>query len=325
MKSVFIPRLVNKPFEDPSLFVRMARERRAFLFDIGNIARLSPGDLQKITDVFVTHTHIDHFIGFDTLLRALLRRDTPLRVYGPSNICDCVEGKLRAYTWNLIREYPLHITVYAVQGNTVLSSAFSAENSFRRAEDGTSEFRGTLLDEPPVTVTAIELDHQIPCLAFSVEEQVHININKVSLRELGLSVGPWLSQLKKAVREGWPEDTEFIISRRRYTLDQLRHITMVTKGQKISYVTDVSMAEENIRKIIEFVRSSDTLYCEAYFLEEDRERALQRFHLTGKMAGRIAREAGVKHLVLMHFSPKYRGQDETPEGEAIKEFSPLDS
>jgi ribonuclease Z len=325
MKSVFIPRLVNKPFEDPSLFIRMARERRAFLFDIGNIARLSPGDLQKITDVFVTHTHIDHFIGFDTLLRALLRRDIPLRVYGPSNICDCVEGKLRAYTWNLIREYPLHIEVYTVQGNKILSSGFSAENSFRRTENGASEFHGVLLEEPPVTVTAIELDHQIPCLAFSVEEQFHININKVSLQELGLSVGPWLSQLKKAVREGRPGETEFIISRSRYTLDQLRHIIMKTKGQKISYVTDVSMAEENIRKIIEFVRSSDTLYCEAYFMEEDRERAMQRFHLTGKTAGRIAREAGVKHLVLMHFSPKYRGQDETPEGEAMKEFSPSDS
>jgi ribonuclease Z len=128
MKSALIHRLINNPFEDPSLFVRIARERRAFLFDIGNISRLSPGDLQKITDVFVTHTHIDHFIGFDLLLRALLRRDIPLRVYGPENICDCIAGKLRAYTWNLIREYPLHIDVYAVQGNNVVTTGFSAEN-----------------------------------------------------------------------------------------------------------------------------------------------------------------------------------------------------
>jgi ribonuclease Z len=142
---------------------------------------------------------------------------------------------------------------------------------------------------------------------------------------MGLSVGPWLSQLKKGIRDGWPEETEFIISRRRYTLEQLRHITMITKGQKISYVTDVSLEEENIRKIIEFVRSSDTLYCETYFMEKDRERALQRFHLTGKTAGRIAREAGVKNLVVMHFSPKYRGQDDTPEEEAMDEFRSSDS
>ncbi len=83
MKPTFIHSLVNGPFEDPSLFVRIMREKRAFLFDIGNISRLGPGDLQKITDVFVTHTHIDHFIGFDILVRALLRREIPLRVYGP--------------------------------------------------------------------------------------------------------------------------------------------------------------------------------------------------------------------------------------------------
>lgn len=320
MKSAFVHRLVNKPFEDPSLFVRIARERRAFLFDIGSIVQLSPGDLQKVTDVFVTHTHLDHFIGFDTLLRALLRRDIPLRVYGPSNICDCVEGKLRAYTWNLIHEYPLRIDVHAVQGKRIVSSGFYAENRFQRAENGASEFHGVLLKDPLITIKARELDHQIPCLAFSLEEQFHINVNKVSLQEMGLPVGPWLSELKRAVREDLPGETEFVISRARYTLEQLRHITMVTKGQKISYVTDVSLEDENIRKIIEFVRSSDTLYCEAYFMEKDRDRALQRFHLTARVTGRIAREAGVKNLVVMHFSPKYRGEDETPEEEAREEF-----
>jgi ribonuclease Z len=68
------------------------------------------------------------------------------------------------------------------------------------------------------------------------------------------------------------------------------------------------------------VRDSDTLYCEAYFLEKDRDRALERFHLTAKTAGRIAKEGKVKNFVAMHFSPKYRSQSETPEDEAIREF-----
>ena len=50
------------------------------------------------------------------------------------------------------------------------------------------------------------------------------------------------------------------------------------------------------------------------------DRALQRFHLTAKITGRIAREAGVRNLVAMHFSPKYRGEDEKPEDEAQREF-----
>jgi ribonuclease Z len=320
MKPTFIHRLINGPFEDPSLFVRIIREKRAFLFDIGSLNRLKPGDLQKITDVFVTHTHIDHFIGFDSLLRALLRRETPLRVYGPANITDCIEGKLRGYTWNLIEEYPLKIKVLSIKDNMISSSSFYAENRFERSENSMSTSDGTLLQEPLLKVKAIQLDHQIPCLSFSLEEEYHININKSALIKKGLPVGPWLSELKSAIRENKSGDTEFIISNKSHTLEELKEITTITKGQKVSYVTDASLTEENINKIITFVQDSDTLYCEAYFLEKNRDRALERSHLTAKTTGRIAREAGVKNLVVMHFSPKYRKESETPEDEAMREF-----
>jgi ribonuclease Z len=320
MKPTFIHTLVNGPFEDPSLFVRIMREKRALLFDIGNIARLSPGDMQKVTDVFVSHTHIDHFIGFDTLLRALLRRETPLRVYGPSNIADCIEGRLRGYAWNLIREYPLKISVLSVVGDGIIKSGFQAENYFRRTEDGATDFEGILLKEPLFTVKAAQLDHQIPCLAFSLEEEFHININKAALSEMGLPVGPWLSEFKKAIREQLPGETEFAFSGRIYTLKELGKVVTITKGQKISYVTDVSITDENIEKTVGLVQGSDTLYCEAYFTDQDSDRAMKRFHLTSKITGRIAREAGVKDLVVMHFSPKYRDRAESPADEAMREF-----
>ncbi len=80
MKPGFHHRLINSYFEDPCLYVRVLREKRAVLFDIGDIRALSTAELYKITDVFVTHTHIDHFIGFDVLLRVILRRNIPLNV-----------------------------------------------------------------------------------------------------------------------------------------------------------------------------------------------------------------------------------------------------
>jgi ribonuclease Z len=320
MKPTFIHHLVNSPFEDPVLFVRIMRERRAFLFDIGNIERLHPGDLQKITDVFVSHTHVDHFIGFDTLLRALLRREIPLRIYGPSSISDCVEGKLRGYTWNVIHEYPLKIDVYSIDDQHIRLSQFYAENGFHRKDVANFPFNGILLKEPLVTVKSVQLEHQIPCLAFSIDEEFHINIDKAALQEIGLPVGPWLAELKMAIRENRPEKSELEVAHKSFTIQELKKITKITRGQKISYVTDVSLNEENINTITAFIRGSDTFYCEAYFLEKDRERALERSHLTSKITGMIARNAGVKQLVVMHCSPKYRNDSYTPAEEAYEEF-----
>ncbi len=314
-------RMINPPFDDPGLFVRIFREKRALLFDAGDLARLKSGDLQKITDLFISHTHIDHFIGFDTLVRALLRRSTPLRVYGPSNVADCIEGKLKGYTWNLIAEYPLKIKVHSIEGNTIHHTSFQAADRFQRVFFGTRIMNDVLFREPLFAVRALQLDHQIPCLAYSLEEEFHININKALLQEMALPIGPWLSELKRAIRNRLPGDTEFIVSRRTYRLDDLRAIATITKGQKIAYVTDASMTEDNIHKIVEFVKDSDTLYCEAYFLNKDIDMARKRFHLTAKIAGGIARQAGVKHLVPMHFSPRYRNLPEYPAEEAMREFT----
>ncbi len=93
MKPSLHARLVNSPFEDPCLYVRLLRERRAFLFDAGFTTNLSAGDILKVRDIFISHTHIDHFIGFDSILRLHLRREGPLRLYGPEGFIDCVQGK----------------------------------------------------------------------------------------------------------------------------------------------------------------------------------------------------------------------------------------
>lgn len=320
MKPTFHHRAVNSHFDDPSLYVRFLREKRALLFDAGDIRGLGQADMLKISDLFVSHTHIDHFIGFDMILRALLRRETPLRVFGPSNIADCLEGKLRGYTWNVITEYPLKLEVYAVHENALRHSSFHAGNYFRRIDRDELPFSGLLLEEKCFRVRAASIRHDIQCLGFSLEEDRHININKDALEKMGLPVGPWLGSLKSAIREGAPGDREFDISGRTCVLDDLRHLATITRGQRITYVTDASPDEENIEAIKRLAQGSDTFYCEAYFLDEDLDRARERNHLTGAIAGRIAREARVKSLVPIHFSPRYLHGETTPGDEALREF-----
>jgi ribonuclease Z len=86
MKPLFHHSLVNNFFGDPCLYVRLLRERCSLLFDLGDISALTPAQMNRITDVFVTHMHMDHFIGFDLLLRKSLRKESPLAIYGPPGI-----------------------------------------------------------------------------------------------------------------------------------------------------------------------------------------------------------------------------------------------
>jgi len=320
MRPSFLHKLLNGYFEDPCLFVRIPHEKRAIQFDIGDISALSPSEMFKISDVFVTHTHIDHFIGFDSLLRMILRRETPLNVYGPPKITACIEGKLKGYTWNLIKDYPTVINAFAFDGRAVSHSSFRAKNRFKKEALSTSDSKGVLLRNPQFKVKAMKLDHGTPCLAYAIEEEFHINIDKDLLDKKGLTVGPWLTHFKRLFRENPESGLIFIIEGKSYRIGDLSDIALVTKGQKITYATDISMSTKNIAGLIELAKDSDVFYCEAYFLERDRERAIERFHLTAKTAGSIAKQAGVKKLVLTHFSPKYTECPDLVTNEAMEEF-----
>ena len=80
----------------------------------------------------------------------------------------------------------------------------------------------------------------------------------------------------------------------------------------------------NREKIITLVKEADYFFCEAAFLEKDRDRAAQRYHLTAHQAGVLAREAGVKRLIAFHFSPRYHGCYHLIVEEALISFKGID-
>ena len=97
MRPSFNPRLINGAFDDPGLYIPFLFQNRALIFDLGDITNLSSRDLLKISHGFVTHTHMDHFIGFDRLLRKALGREKTLVLFGPEGFIKNVEGKLSFY------------------------------------------------------------------------------------------------------------------------------------------------------------------------------------------------------------------------------------
>ncbi|WP_460180040.1 ribonuclease Z [Thermodesulfovibrio sp. TK110] len=315
---LFHYKVVNNAFGDPCVFMRLLRERKALLFDAGDIRKIPFNEILKVSDIFVTHTHIDHFIGFDQIIRAVLRRADPLRVYGPENIIDCVYGKLRGYTWNLVSDYPLSIEVYAITEKKIKRARFLASQKFKIEKLPSLPKQEFILKEPLFKVRAQILSHGIPVIAYCIEEDFHINIDKIKLEKKGFAVGPWLGELKKLIKIHYDYEPHGMLKPKNpslkvkintpkgeFLLEELFEIVNITKGEKISYVMDVAPLEENIQKIINFVKGSDVLFCEAYFLSKDMERAIERNHLTADLTGKIARKAEVKELVILHISPKY--------------------
>ena len=323
MKPLLHPALVNDPFGDPGLYVDFLFDRRALLFDLGDLSRLPPRKLLRVSHCFVSHTHVDHFIGFDQLVRICLGRDKNIHVYGPPGFIERVWHRLAAYTWNLVGNYSTDFTVVAAEpdmAGRMTIAEFHCRRGFPLEQTRTETCQdGVLLDEAGFLVRSVVLDHRIPCLAFALEEKHHVNIMKSRLVALGLPVGPWLTDLKRAVVRGEPDGFPVHIrggglegaGERHLPLGDLkREILRIVPGQKIAYVTDAVYSPANAEKIVALAQGADYLFIEATFLHEAEQRAAERKHLTARQAGILAREAGVARVIPLHFSPKYSGQEE---------------
>jgi ribonuclease Z len=320
MRPIFHPNLVNGRYGDPTVYVETLFEKRSVLFDIGEIASLAPRKIRRIDQVFVSHAHLDHFIGFDLLLRLLVGHEKSVQLFGPSGFTEHVFHKLQAYRWNLVETYPCDLAFVVSELETAttisttrfhLTKAFAAERTVCRQINA-----GVLCDEPTHRVSATILDHGIPCLAFALQEAAHVNVWKNRLSERGLPVGPWLRSLKQAVVEHRADDHLIQIDGPATTdrgfepLGSLRDLVTVTAGQKIAYVTDVADTPGNRAAIVAFVHDADVLFIEAPFAGADEALARERAHLTTTAAGEIAREANVRRVEPFHFSPRYAGEQQ---------------
>ena len=333
MTPSFHPRLINDRFSDPGLFIQFLFERRALLFDLGDLSPLSARDLLKITHVFVTHTHMDHFIGFDSLLRLLIGRDKEIHLFGPSDFIQKVQAKLSAYNWNLIENYEdtLSLKVAEIQGEKLLMQGFNSSNRFEPAGDLQERpFDGNLLSEKSFSVDAAILDHKTDCIGLCLKENFSINIMKEGLKELGLPVGPWLREFKEAIYEGrnpaqtlrivW-QDKDMVTRERCFALGELKErIARISPGQKITYITDMIGSPENIEKAVNLALESNRLFIESSFLDKERDVARRKYHLTAREAGLIAARARVKELTPFHFSPRYFDRENELIQEAMTAF-----
>jgi ribonuclease Z len=335
MNPSFSSYLINDAFGDPGVYVDIRWSKRALLFDLGHNDGLGPTRLLRAEEIFVSHTHMDHFIGFDTVLRVALGRGKTLKLFGPPGLIDNVHGKLRGYTWNLVDGYPLVIEVREFHESEMHQIKFRASDGFQPSEQAilpappTSGPLFTVLEDPMFTVKAVTLNHRIPSFAYSLEEQFHINVSKQKLHAAGLRVGAWLKDVKQHIWQGKPDDFRFTVAlydehrreEQEFMLGEVKErFLTISRGQKIVYVVDTRYYKENEAMIVALAQGADVFYCEAPYLDGDAEKAYDRYHLTARQAGLMARNAQVRDLAVFHFSPRYTGQGEALEREALEAF-----
>ncbi|HMK66250.1 MAG TPA: ribonuclease Z, partial [Thermodesulfobacteriota bacterium] len=222
-------------------------EHRAILFDLGDIQALTPRAILKVSHIFISHTHMDHFIGFDHFLRICLGRPKVVSLFGPPNFLEQVRHKLSAYTWNLIETYSesLDLQVHEIHPEFIRKGVLRSSKSFEADTISDSiVIDGIVHQEEGFSIQAAFLDHKIPSLAFSLKERFHVNILKTELEALGLPRGPWLKHLKEALWRS--EEDTFLISLPNLSVgghppkvslgDLRQRLIRITPGQKIGYV-----------------------------------------------------------------------------------------
>ncbi|MEA3431019.1 MAG: ribonuclease Z [Nanoarchaeota archaeon] len=135
------------------------------------------------------------------------------------------------------------------------------------------------------------LNHNPKSLGFRFVEKDRRRIDVRKIKILGIPEGPLLGKLQQGKNITWQG--------KKVMSDD---VTYIVKGKIISYIGDTGMCNNCVK----VAKNADLLISESTFLDQDKDKAEERLHLTAKDAGLIASQAEAKNLVLTHFSLRYK-------------------
>ncbi|HKJ07477.1 MAG TPA: MBL fold metallo-hydrolase, partial [Gammaproteobacteria bacterium] len=313
--------LVNGVFGDPLLHLRLRHQRRSLLFDLGEGGRLPARIAHQVTDVFISHAHMDHIGGFLWLLRSRIGELPACRLYGPPGLAGHVEGLLNGILWDRVEHRGPRFEVTEYHGDHVLSCRLQAGGTGCREWTRRPAPDGVLLQDPAFRVRAVTLDHGTPVLAFAFEPHRQLNVRKDRLAARGLAPGPWLGELKAHLQAARMSALVTLPDGRAESAARLgEDLILVSAGKRLIYATDLADTAANRRRLAALAAGAHTLFCEASFRIEDADQARRTGHLTTRACAEIAGEAGVGRLVPFHFSRRYLDDPTAPYEEIVDRF-----
>ena len=261
----------------PNRFLTSAMVRRdgdLFLFDCGEGTQVSLKMLnlkwKKIHSIFISHMHADHVTGLPGILMLSSQVDR--------------DDPLTIYG-------PPRLKEYIDSNRKILDMYINYEIVVETVQEG------VVLDLPEFSVSAFRLDHTKPCMGYVMQEKDRPGEFHPDLAlQLGIPMGPMWGMLQKGKTVALSDGTQVTPS---------QVMGSARTGRKFSYITDSLYSPE----IAEHVMDSDLLLCEGMFTGDLEETAKEKKHMTAVQAAMIARDAKVKKLGLIHYSPRYSDKE----------------
>ncbi|MEP6493671.1 MAG: ribonuclease Z [bacterium] len=266
--------------------VTFHREGETLMFDCGEGTQrqmMKYGISFALADIFFTHMHADHLLGVIGLMRtmALQGRIEPLRLWGP-------RGSARV--------------LKRAEGLGFERTTFPIEIIELDA--------GQRVERAGYALVPFAVDHRgAASIGYAlVEEDRKGRFNPDLARELGIPEGPLWGQIHRG---------------KSITLDDGRVIepSVLVGAERPGRTVVLTGDTRPCAATVEASQSADLLIHEATFGDEEAQRAIETGHSTAREAALIAREAGVRRLVLTHFSARYSREASELDREAKQVFA----
>ncbi len=302
-------RLVNGSTGDPALFIDYPGRDNAYLFDAGDNSSLDMERLGDLGTVFITHHHVDHFMGLDRIVRANLDRDKTLAIYGPEGTIRKVYDRVKSYEYPYFPFQKIVLEVHELLPSIRRTARLECSLKFPEPEVVESSWDNRVVcDAGGFTIEAAFADHTVPCLAFALVEHAGIHPNPQALANSPLRPGLWVEHVLDQLRQDADPATLLTIGDGSFRLDALRKRYFIeSPGSRIAYVTDTAWNERSQPGLLSLAHRANRLYCDCFYADAQATQAEKYLHMTASQTAEFARRAEVDELVLIHFATRYRG------------------
>lgn len=236
---------------------------------------------KNLTNILLTHGHLDHILGLGGLLSTFLRWEAieELNIFGGRATLE----RVHALVYDVVlrgNQPPMPLSLHEIKP-------------------------GTFFEADDFTITAFPVTHRGPdCLGYIFEGKARRPFLPEKADVLGVPFGPERRELVAGNSITLPDG-------KRITPDDV--LGPLTKGAKLVIVGDTGRTDN----LVDAARDADALVIEATYLEEEAEMASQFSHMTARRAAELAVKANVKQLILTHISRRYREKDVLKEAQAV--------